>query len=77
LAKKKTSRKKRKGSSRSVSKESSSSPAISIQEKPQPKTVMLPKSTPDAKKAEETPDPQKKKSTVKGARGTKMKTTFE
>ena len=73
---KRTSRKKKKRSSGSVAKESSS-PAISIQEKPEAKTVMLPKSAPEADKTEKKPSPEKKKTTVKGARGTKMKTTFE
>jgi serine/threonine-protein kinase len=77
LAEKKTSRKKRRGRSGSVSKESTTSPAISIQEKPQTKTVVLPKSTFDADKPEKKSSPEKKKSTVKGARGTKMKTSFE
>jgi serine/threonine protein kinase len=75
---KRTSRKKRRGKTGSERREPSSSPpAITIKEKPQPETVVLPKPVPEAKKTEKKPAPEKKKTTVEGARGTKIKTTFE
>jgi serine/threonine-protein kinase len=75
---KRTSRKKRREKTDSERREPSSPPpAITIKEKPQPQTVVLPKPVPEAEKTEKKPAPEKKKTTVEGARGTKIKTTFE
>jgi hypothetical protein len=75
---KRTSRKKRREKTDSERREPSSPPpAITIKEKPQPQTVVLPKPVPEAEKTEKKPASEKKKTTVEGARGTKIKTTFE
>jgi hypothetical protein len=77
LARKRTSRKKRRMKSEAVSKESTSSPAVNIQQKAKPKRVMLPKSAPKVEKPVKKSSPERGKTTVEGARGTKMKTNFE
>jgi flagellar basal body-associated protein FliL len=74
---KKTSKKRRRRRTVSESAESSPPPAATIKEKPQPQKVVLPKSAFEVEKAPKTSSPEKKKTTVEGARGTKIKTTFE